>query len=341
MKFGKYILGGFLLVLLVGGGLGYKLYRNVFSPNVKDDFALYISTEMTYEMLLDSMAQHDALRDIKSFDRVARYKKYPLRMKAGKYAFQKNQNTNALVNMLLAGNQIPVELTFNNLRFMPDLAAKVSDDLAPDSLAFISCLMDSAVWHKYGFNQHTFHAMFIPNTYQMYYASSPEQFVARMNKEYKRFWNASRLEKAASLGLTPVEVITLASIVQEETIKSDEKPLVAGLYLNRLRKNMRLQADPTVKYAVGDFSLQRVLNKHLQVDSPYNTYLYAGLPPGPINFPEISSIDAVLHASKHKYIYMCAKEDFSGYHNFAQTLREHNNNARKYRQALNQRRIYR
>lgn len=340
LSIGKYILIVFLLALVVGGVLAYKYYHRLFKPNVKTEASFIISPEMSYDMLLDSLQYYEVLHNANSFNWVAKIKGYPQRMKSGRYAFRKGQNTNAMVNMLLAGNQVPVEVTFNNLRFMPDLAAKVAADLAPDSAALMACLTSPLVWEKYGFDVHTFHAMFIPNTYQMYYTSTPEQFVARMNKEYHRFWNDRRLAKAKALGLTPVEVITLASIVQEETIKADEKPVVAGLYLNRLRKGMLLQADPTVKYAVGDFGLKRVLNKHLEMDSPYNTYKYVGLPPGPINFPEISSIDAVLNATEHNYLFMCAKEDFSGYHNFARTLREHNNNANKYRRELNRRRIY-
>jgi UPF0755 protein len=161
-----------------------------------------------------------------------------------------------------------------------------------------------------------------------------------MKKEYDRFWNETRLEKAKEMGLTPEEVIILASIVQSETVKPDEMKTVAGLYMNRLQKGIRLQADPTIKYAVGDYSLRRVNNGHLKTESPYNTYIYAGLPPGPIAFPEISAIDAVLNYEKHNYLYMCAKEDFSGYHNFAKTLAQHNRNAEKYRKALDKNKIY-
>lgn len=339
-KVGKYILFVSCLALLSGGIVTYKLYQRIFKPNVKTETSIIIPQKATYQMVSDSLFKYQVLIDNTYFDWVARRKKYPQHIKAGKYAFSTQQNSNDIVNMLISGNQIPTKVTFNNLRFMTDLAGKVADDIAPDSTQMLSCLNDSAVWTKYGFNAHTFHAMFIPNTYEMYWTSTPEQFVERMNKEYKRFWNTNRLEKAKTLNLTPVQVIILASIVQEETIKADERPIVAGLYLNRLHRGMFLQADPTIKYAVGDFTLKRILDKHLAVDSPYNTYKYAGLPPGPINFPEISSIDAVLNSTKHKYLYMCAREDFSGYHNFATSLSQHNRNARRYRQALNQRKIY-
>lgn len=328
------------ILILIAGLIGYLYYRQFFKSNVKNEASFIITPETTYDMLIDSLRHHDVLKNENNFDWVARYKNFPKRIKPGKYAFRFNQSSNELVNMLLAGNQVPVVVTFNNLRFMSDLAGKVASDLSPDSISLLNYLNDSTVWEKYGFDEHTFHAMFIPNSYQLYWTSSPEQFVERMHKEYTRFWTEERLAKAQNLNLSPVQVITLASIVQEETIKSDEKPIVAGLYLNRLQRGMLLQADPTVKYAVGDFSIRRVLNKHLEIDSPYNTYKYVGLPPGPINFPETSSINAVLNADKNDYIFMCAKEDFSGYHNFAKTLHQHNTNANRYRQALNGRNIY-
>ena len=182
--------------------------------------------------------------------------------------------------------------------------------------------------------------MFIPNTHEVYWTISAEQLLEKFKKEYDKFWNEGRLAKAKVLNMTPVEVSILASIVQAETRHNDESPRIAGLYLNRLKMGMPLQADPTLIYAIGNFDIQRVLNVHKEIDSPYNTYKYAGLPPGPINFPSIISIDAVLNHEEHNYIYMCAKEDFSGYHNFTASLREHNNNARKFQQALNRARIY-
>jgi UPF0755 protein len=191
-----------------------------------------------------------------------------------------------------------------------------------------------------GFTPPTFPVMFVPNTYEMYWTTTPANFTKRMKIEYDKFWNEERKTKADRIGLTPIEVSILASIVQEETAKNDEKPLVAGLYINRLKRGMPLQADPTIKYAVNDFTLRRVLNTHLEMDSPYNTYKFAGLPPGPINFPEITSIDAVLNFKKHNFIYMCAKSDFSGYHNFAQTLAQHNRNADAYRAALDANKIF-
>jgi UPF0755 protein len=208
-----------------------------------------------------------------------------------------------------------------------------------DSAEVIQRLTDKTYLAQYGLTPETAVCLFIPNTYEVYWTMNAEQFVARMKKEHTRFWNEERRAKARAQGLTPEEVVTLASIVDEETNKNDEKPMVAGLYLNRLKRGMLLQADPTVKYAHGKFDLRRILLVHLTIDSPYNTYKYAGLPPGPIRIPSMAAIESVLNPAKHNYLYMCAKEDFSGYHNFASTLSQHNANARRYQQALNQRGI--
>jgi UPF0755 protein len=246
----------------------------------------------------------------------------------------KGLNTNEILNMLKSGNQQPVKVTFNNLRFIEELAGAVSKYIEPDSAELIRKFNDSTIYEKYGFNKNTFHCMFIPNTYEFYWTTTSDQFLERMSMEYKRFWNEERIRKANEKGLTPEEVMTVASIVQEESNKKDEKPVIAGLYLNRIKRGMLLQADPTVKFALGNFHIKRVLKTQLEVDSPYNTYKYPGLPPGPINFPEISSIESVLNAVKTPYIYMCARQDFSGYHNFSRTLSGHNANARKYKAAL-------
>ncbi|WP_238480253.1 endolytic transglycosylase MltG [Mangrovibacterium lignilyticum] len=339
-KLNKLIIVIFAIAFILVGLYGYRLFNYVFEENVKKPGSITIPYEASFEQVLDSIRKLDILENEKAFKWVARKKDYPSFIKPGKYVFDTGMNSNELVNMLKAGNQKPITITFNNLRFMEDLAGKVSKYIEPDSAELIAYLDSQAIMNQYNFDKPSFHAMFIPNSYEMYWTTTPEQFVSRMQAEYDRFWNTKRLAKADSLNLTPVQVITLASIVQEETIKPDEKPIVAGLYLNRIRKGMLLQADPTVKFALGDFGIQRVLTKHLQIDSPYNTYKYAGLPPGPINFPEMSSIDAVLNADNNKYLYMCAKEDFSGYHNFARTLRQHNANAERYRQALNESKIY-
>lgn len=334
-KLTKSLIIFFVIAFVIAGLKGYQLFTYVFEENVKNPGSIIIPAEASFDQVLDSIHAKDILENEKGFIWVAKKKDYPNFIKSGKYVFDKGMNNNSLVNMLKAGNQEPVTVTFNNLRFMEELAAQVSKYIEPDSAELINYLSNPEVIKEMGFNEYTFHAMFIPNSYEFYWTTSPQQFTERMRAEYDRFWNSERLAKADSLGLTPIEVTTIASIVQEETIKAEEKPIVAGLYLNRIKKGMLLQADPTIKFALGDFTITRVLNKYLEIDSPYNTYKHAGLPPGPINFPEISSINAVLNADDNKYLYMCAREDFSGYHNFAATLSEHNANAARYQQALN------
>ena len=339
-KLNKILITVFAIALLLTGFKGYQLFTYVFQENVKNPGSITIPSSAEFEQVLDSIRAMDILENEKAFIWVAKKKDYPEFIKPGKYVFDKGMNNNSLVNMLKAGNQKPVSITFNNLRFMEELAGKIALYIEPDSTELFAYLSDTTVIEEMGFNQNSFHAMFIPNTYELYWNTTPKQFAERMKAEYDRFWKDERLSKAEAIGLTPIQVITIASIVQEETIKADEKPIVAGLYINRINKGMLLQADPTIKFAIGDFTVKRILNKHLAIDSPYNTYKNPGLPPGPINFPEISSIDAVLNADENKYLYMCAREDFSGYHNFARSLSEHNRNAQRYRQALNQNNIW-
>jgi len=227
-----------------------------------------------------------------------------------------------------------VKVSFISVRSLDILAGKVAANIEADSTEIAQLLKSPETAQKYGFDERTFMAMFIPNSYEFYWNTSAEQFVERMAKEFKAFWTEERLQKAENIGMTQSQVSTLASIVEVETQQNDEKARVAGVYINRLNLGMLLQADPTVVYAVGDFTLKRVLNKHLEIESPYNTYKYSGLPPGPINIPSISSIDAVLNYEKHNYKFFCAKDDFSGYHVFAVTNAQHEANARKYHKAL-------
>ena len=245
-----------------------------------------------------------------------------------------------LINMIKSGNQDAVKLKIHNLRKKENFAAYLAQNLEVDSLSFISAMDSTALITKYGFNQDNFYAMFIPNTYEVNWNTQPVDFIERMHKEYDKFWTAERKQKAASLNLSPIQVHILASIVDAEALYDKEMPIIAGLYLNRLNKGILLQADPTVIFANDDFTVKRVTGKLLQVQSLYNTYKYAGLPPGPIMMPSINAIDAVLNRQQNDYIYMCAKEDFSGYHNFAATKEQHNINAKKYREALNQRNIF-
>ena len=339
-RVGKVIIIIFAAAFVLVGARAYQLYRFVFEPNVKSEYVLLIHKENTYDDLLQKLEHDKVLNNIKAFKWVAKKKNYAGNVKPGRYELQQNMTTNALVNKLRIGAQDPVDVTFNNVRIKEELAGKVSTYIWADSVSVLDLFSDEKQIEEWGFDTATFRCMFIPNTYEMYWTTLASDFAKRMHQEYQRFWNDERLQKAKALELTPVEVSILASIVQSETAKNDELQRVAGLYINRLQRGILLQADPTVKYAVGDFSIKRVLNKHLAVDSPYNTYKYAGLPPGPICFPSTAAIDAVLNYEKHNYIYMCAKDDFSGYHSFAATLAQHNRNAAKYRAALNRNRIY-
>ena len=242
--------------------------------------------------------------------------------------------------MLRSGSQTPVRFTFNNIRTLEQLASRIDEQLELDSLDFISAVNNNDSLKELGFNSHNYASLFIPNTYELYWNIDADEFVEKMINEYKRFWNEERRHKADNLKLKPIEVSILASIVDKETTKISEMPRIAGVYLNRLKKNWLLQADPTLVFAIGDFEIKRVLDVHKEIESPYNTYKYIGLPPGPICIPSIAAIDAVLNAEKHKYFYFCAKDDLSGYHVFARNIREHNVNANKYRKALNKKRIW-
>ena len=333
-----YILGGAVVVLFVAlVGIGALAYRAVLAPVVEGDGVVYVQvypgddTRKVEEMLASKVP----FKTMAGFAPLMSHYKYDRRVKPGNYAIRPGDSMRDVCLRLLSGNQTPVKLVVPSVRTLDRLAGAVGKQLMADSATVMALLADGHFLDSLGYTPETAPCMFVPNTYEVYWTMTPEQFVARMLKEHKRFWNSTRLAKAKAQGLTPDEVMTLASIVDEETAKDDEKPMVAGLYLNRLKRGMLLQADPTVKFALGEFELRRILYVHLQTDSPYNTYRYAGLPPGPIRIPSISAIESVLNPAKHTYVYMCAKEDFSGYHNFATTLTQHNANARRYQQALN------
>ncbi len=339
-KVGRYIIIFFTIALIVAGLRAYQLYSYIFMENVKHEKAFIIHKGTNFDQLINLLEENDIVLNYKAFKWVSKRKNYANLIKPGRYLFKKGMNTNQMVNMLRAGEQEPLNVTFNNVRFKEELAGKISRYIQADSLSVLMLFADNAKIESYGFTPETYKTMFIPNTYRFFWTTTAGQFADRMKQEYDRFWNSSRKEKAEAINLTLLQVSTLASIVQEETAKADEMERIAGVYMNRLKRGMLLQADPTVKYAVGDFSLRRILNMHLETDSPYNTYKYAGLPPAPINFPETGAIDAVLNFEKHDYLYMVAREDFSGYHNFSRTLAEHNRNAAKYHQALNSRKIW-
>lgn len=259
--------------------------------------------------------------------------------RTGRYVLEAGESVFDVFRKITRGHQTPVKLTVSSVRTTDRLSALLAGQLMLDSAEIETAFLDSTWCETYGFEPHTIISMFLANSYEVYWNISLEGLFDRMKKEYDAYWTDTRLSKAEAIGLSPVEVITLASIVDEETAKADEKPLVAGLYINRLNKNMFLQADPTAKFASRDFAARRIYRSHLNVDSPYNTYKNLGLPPGPIRLPSRSGIESVLNHASHGYLYMCAREDFSGYHNFARTYSEHQANARRYHRALNSRNI--
>lgn len=336
----KILLAVAAVVLIIGLSIAFIIYKRALAPNVTDNQEyLYIPTNSTFDDLMTNLGENEILKDTATFRWVAEKKEYPSRVKAGKYKLEDGMNNRTFVNLLMAGLQEPVKLRFQNIRLKEDFAGFLATQLEPDSAAFITLLSSDSVAQRYGFDAENFFTMFIPNTYELFWNTSASSFLERMQKEYNVFWNDERRKKAEALGMTPIEVSNLAAIVKGEALHVDEMPKIAGLYINRLNKGMLLQADPTVIFATQDFSIRRVLNRHLRTDSPYNTYMYRGLPPGPIMMPSIASIDAVLNYQEHSYIYMCAKDDFSGYHNFAHTMSEHLVNARKFQKALDERNI--
>ena len=340
----KIILIVFLVGLAIAGIKGYGIYKKAFAPNVtvksEEPIYFYVKTGDSFEDVITALEKSELVDNMKSLNWTAKRKNYASHVKPGRYLVKNRMSSNELVNMLRSGNQEPLNITFNNVNRLTDFSERIADQLEFESDSLLRLLTDTAVHAKYGFNAQTMPAMFVPNTYEFYWNTPPDKFLDRMYKEYDNFWNRSRLAKAKKLNMTPVEVVSLAAIVNKEVRFDEEKKIVAGLYINRINKGIRLQSDPTLIYAWNDYSIRRVLNKHKKIDSPYNTYKYAGLPPGPICIPDISSIDGVLNYKKHSYLYMCAKPDFSGYHNFAKTLKQHNRNAAAYRRELNKRRIY-
>ena len=338
MKKKLLIAFGLLAVVAIGvAGYGYSIVSSGFA--VDKTVYVYIDENKSFGDLQIQLQKTAQIESISNFRKVASWLGYKEKMRTGRYAITPNMTVLDLVRMLRNGNQTPTTITFNNIRTKEDLAKRISEQLMFGEDELLKKLDDERICENFGLNKQTIVAMFIPNTYEFYWNIPCDDFLERMNKEYKRFWNDDRLAKVKAINLSPAEVSTLASIVEEECTYSDEYATVAGLYLNRLRKGQQLQADPTVKFAVGDFGIRRVLNIHLAVDSPYNTYRYAGLPPGPIRVPSIKGIDSVLNYQKNDYYYMCAKDDFSGRHNFAKTLAEHNRNADLYRRALDARGI--
>jgi UPF0755 protein len=331
-----------LLIIIsagIGGFFAYKYYNKIYGSNVviNDETILLIPTGTSYQELLNMLEQKGFVKDIEDFKWVAEQKEFN-KVRPGRYRLSSEVSSyNDLVNFLRSAEQEPVMVTINSVRTINQLAGKVAPFFESDSADFCRAFNDEGIHNKYGFKSERFLTMFITNTYEFYWNTSAEDFVERMAVEYKKFWNDNRKAKASSLNLSQSDVSVLASIVQEEQNRfPDERPAIAGVYINRLKKGMKLEADPTLKFAWGDFALKRVLNRHKEINSPYNTYKYANLPPGPICLPETSSIEAVLNYEKHEYIFMCAKDDLSGYHSFAKTNAQHEQNARRYHKKLNE-----
>ena len=339
------------LVLLLGmifsGLLGYDLYNKILKNNIEfgdgiEERYIFIESNSNFSDVISLLKSYDLLLDVNSFKWVAEKKNYTNNIKPGRYFIDRDMNNNDLVNLLRSGKQSPVKVTFNNVRSLKDVSSKLSQYLEADSNQIYMSFIDNKFLSDNQLNINNVISVFIPNTYEFYWNTSADNLRARMMREYKTFWNRERRKKAAKLELSYSEISTLASIVEkEQNIRSDERPKIAGLYLNRIQQGMKLESDPTLIFALQDFNINRVLNKDKKVDSPYNTYKFKGLPPGPICIPSINSIDAVLNFEKHDYIFMCAKEDFSGYHNFATTYKQHLVNARKYQRMLNKKRILR
>jgi UPF0755 protein len=345
LSFLKFVIYLLILAAVSGAALTYLVWHRSFMPNVTTgheetvDFYLPSGTDMGG--VLDLLEQKNLIIDRSTLEWLAKKKNYHNNVRPGRYRLRDGMSNNQLINMLRSGNQVPVNLIFINQRTIEDIASVVSRQIEADSSDISRLARNKEFIESIGFCPASLPALFIPNTYQIYWNTTAEQFFMRMKSEYDRFWNKTRENKLHSINLDRAEVSTLASIIIEETVKYDEMPVIAGVYINRLKRGIPLQADPTIKFAMGDFTVNRILRVHLQIDSPYNTYRHAGLPPGPIVIPPAEAIDAVLNAEKHDYLYFCAREDFSGYHRFAKTLSEHNRNARLYQNALNQRRIFR
>jgi UPF0755 protein len=336
----------FWLSLLLVIVAAFKIYTDVFSANVnlkyepKKEAFLTVNTNKDYSKVLAQIRSSYYFTNPESFIRLAALLKLEEKMKPGRYKLAQGMTNFELVRMIIKGRQEPLNLVLKYEERPRDLAGFVASQLEIDSLYFLSLLSDTMLVRKYGFDTLNILSMFIPNTYNLYWNTSAIAFLDRMHKEYIKFWNQERLGKAIAKNLSPMQVSVLASIVQKETNKQSEMPRVAGVYLNRIRKGIPLQADPTVIYAWDDKSIKRVTNIHTALESPYNTYQRTGLPPGPICTASIQAIEAVLDAEEHDFYYFCAKEDFSGFHAFAESLEQHHNNARRYQRALNQKGIY-
>lgn len=340
----KFLHRVFIISLLIGGfgaALLIVAYNSFYGTAIEEEFSIYVTKSTTYDNLRDKIKVGIGESGLKfaAFGLYASHIDLENRFGEGHYRFTKDMNVIRIARILALKEQTPIKLVVGGARTIPQLAAKLSRQIAADSAEIVATLYNRDIRAAHGYIRDSIMEMFIPNTYEVYWTISPEQLLQRMHREYDAFWNEVRDNKRKALKMSRYEVMTLASIVYEETKAVDEMARVAGVYINRLRKGMPLQADPTVKYALQDFGLKRILRRHLRYKSPHNTYVNKGLPPSPICIPSIAAIDAVLNYENHNYIFFCARPEFDGRHNFARTLREHNANARAYSAALNKLKI--
>lgn len=336
MKQRKIFLPSIMLIAIVIAGLVYFYF---FSSMLKGggSHIVYIDSDDNIDSVCAKLEPFASSAGMAGFKTMVRHSSYADKIRTGRYVVEPGNGAFAVFRKLKNGLQSPVSLTIPEARTADRLAGAMARKLMVDSLTLYNVLSDSATCAKYGYTPETMICMFVPNTYDIYWNTSVDKLLDRMKNESAAFWTAERVKKAEALGLTKEQVMTLASIVDEETANTAEKSMIAGMYYNRLKADMPLQADPTIKFALNDFSIRRIYNNMLAVNSPYNTYKNTGLPPGPIKVPSVAGIDAVLNLVRHNYLYMCAKEDFSGTHNFAATYDEHLSNAKRYAKALNER----
>ena len=336
----KILLAIVFIGLIAASIFAYYVYKTMMDANTafnNDTAYIFIATNSTYEDVKEQL--EPLLKDINTFDALAKQKKYNIHVKAGRFAIEKGMNNNDIINSIRSKN-LPIKLSFNNQESLGKLAGRVASQIEADSLSLLNAMNDASFLADKGFNNATALGMYLPNSYEFFWNTSAEQFRERMLTEYNRFWTDARKEKAKALKLSRDQVIALASIVYEESKQASEQPRIAGVYLNRIRIGMPLQADPTLKFAAYQLPeykntvIKRVLNIHKDIVSPYNTYKNLGLPPGLIAMPDISAIDAVLNYEKHQYLYFAADAKRFGFHKFAKTLSQHNANARAYQQYL-------
>jgi len=338
------IVGLICAIALSAGIFGYNTYKKIVMPNVAADNAvsIFIKPDDQLQSILDQAEVAHLFTNLESFTWWAERQNLGSNLVAGRYIIAPGMSNRAIVNLLMSGRQTPVNVTFNNVRTKSDFAQRIGEQLLADSADFVAYFDTSTYFTTLGLNKDNFMTLFIPNTYELYWNTSADGFIKRMAKEHDNFWTAARKAKTKKIGLTTEQVYILASIVYSENDKaSDEANRIAGVYMNRINKGMKLEADPTVKFAIGDFAIKRILFADLEIESPYNTYKYIGLTPGPIHMPPIVYIDAVLNYEQHDYIFMCANGDGSGYHLFAKTLAEHNRNRDIYISTLNKKGIKR